>query len=286
MRFGNLDDKSGGGVRRKAIRHHPSGPDFRGSGPQIDHGLREKRRNLLHDGTDVDRNALGLAARYPQHRPVSVSGGQIHLVLPDPTERAACFRALATAQCGVVRSFADADAWIEADGDGTQGILLFHWCQPGRTGGAALLDRIAGRRGINAFVAAERLSIAESRAILRGGARDLLPAPLDPRAVCRTIGRALGDWRGEQTALARHREAEARLAALTPRERDILEAIAAGLGNKAIARQLELSPRTVEVHRANIMRRAGTGNVAELLRLQFTAELARGIAPNPLHYGA
>ena len=45
-------------------------------------------------------------------------------------------------------------------------------------------------------------------------------------------------------------EAEARLAALTPRERDILDAIAAGLGNKAIARQLALSPRTVEVYRA------------------------------------
>ena len=71
------------------------------------------------------------------------------------------------------------------------------------------------------------------------------------------------------------------------RERDHfrarLEAIAAGMGNKAIARRLDLSPRTVEVHRANIMRRAGAGSVAELLRLAFTAELARG---NPLHFGA
>ncbi|HWW58484.1 MAG TPA: LuxR C-terminal-related transcriptional regulator, partial [Sphingopyxis sp.] len=76
------------------------------------------------------------------------------------------------------------------------------------------------------------------------------------------------------------REAGARLAALTPRERDILEGIAAGLGNKAIARQLELSPRTVEVHRANIMRRAGAGNVAELLRLRFIAEYMPTAAAN------
>ena len=89
-----------------------------------------------------------------------------------------------------------------------------------------------------------------------------------------------------ELALNRHRDAEARLAALTPRERSILDAIAAGLGNKAIARQLDLSPRTVEVHRANIMRRAGAGNVAELLRWQFIAEQARGAAVNPVHFGA
>jgi len=62
-----------------------------------------------------------------------------------------------------------------------------------------------------------------------------------------------------------------------------LDAIAAGLGNKAIARRLDLSPRTVEVHRANIMRRTDAGSVAELLRLAFIAELATN---NRLHNGA
>lgn len=214
------------------------------------------------------------------------TGGHIHLILPDPTERAACFRTLAAGTERIVRSFANADAWIEAAGDETCAILLFRWEQPGRTDGVALLERIAGRAGIIAFVAAERLSIAESRTILRGGAQDLLPAPLDPRLVRRTIDAALADWHARRRALDRHREAETRLAALTPRERDILEAIAAGLGNKAIARQLALSPRTVEVHRANIMRRAGAGNVAELLRLQFTAEYARGVAADPVRFGA
>ncbi|MBA4752506.1 MAG: helix-turn-helix transcriptional regulator [Sphingopyxis sp.] len=221
-----------------------------------------------------------------QHGRVSESGGHIHLILPDPIERAACFRALAAGSERIVRGFASADAWIEAEGEDSCGILLFRWRQPGCTGGAALLDCVAARAGIAAFVAAEQLSIAESRAILRSGAQDLLPAPLDPRLVRRTIDAALADWRARQGALDRHREAEARLAALTPRERDILDAIAAGLGNKAIARQLALSPRTVEVHRANIMRRAGAGNVAELLRLQFIAEFARTAPGNSLRFGA
>jgi len=46
--------------------------------------------------------------------------------------------------------------------------------------------------------------------------------------------------------------------------------IAAGLGNKAIARQLDVSPSTVEVHRANVMRQSGAASVAELLRLRFS----------------
>lgn len=214
------------------------------------------------------------------------NGGHIHLILPDPIERAACFRVLAAGAERIVRSFASAEAWIEADGGDTGGILLFHWRQPGPIDGAALLDHIAPRPGIAAFVAADQLSIAEARMILRGGALDLLPAPLDPRLVRRTIDAALDDWLTRRDAIHRHREAEARLAALTPRERDILDAIAAGLGNKAIARQLALSPRTVEVHRANIMRRAGAGNVAELLRLQFIAEFARGATANPVRFGA
>ena len=89
--------------------------------------------------------------------------------------------------------------------------------------------------------------------------------------------------RKESEEQLRRSEAELRLATLTPRERDILDAIAAGLGNKAIARRLDLSPRTVEVHRANIMRRAGATSVAELLRLRFTVELADD---NPVHFGA
>lgn len=212
------------------------------------------------------------------------TGGHIHLVLPDAVERAACFRVLAATAGRIIRSFASADAWLEAGADSEGGILLFHWRQPGPTTGAALLDRAAARAGTTIFVAADRLSIAESRAILRGGAQDLLPAPLDPRLVRSTIDQSLGDWRMRQDRIDQHRKAEERLAALTPRERDILDAIAAGLGNKAIARQLALSPRTVEVHRANIMRRAGAGNVAELLRLQFIAEFARSVPTNPVRF--
>jgi two-component system response regulator FixJ len=214
---------------------------------------------------------------------VSEIQGEIHLVLPDPIERAACFRALAAGAARVVRSFASADDYLAAEADRAGGLLLFHWRQPGTTSGAALLGQVAARPDIASIVAAEQLSLKETRVILRGGASDLLPAPLDPQLVRRTLEQAWGAWQLCQQERALRRAAEGRLAALTPREQDILEAIAAGLGNKAIARRLDLSPRTVEVHRANIMRRAEAGSVAELLRLRFIAE---GSAANSLRFGA
>lgn len=212
--------------------------------------------------------------------------GHIHLILPDAVERAACFRVLAAGAARIVRSFASGDDWLAAGDEESCALLLLRWDQPGTVDGAALLAHVAARDGIAAVVAAERLSIAESRAILLGGAHDLLPAPLDPGLVRRTVDAALAERPVWLAARARRRAAEARLAQLTPRERDILDGIAAGLGNKAIARRLDLSPRTVEVHRANIMRRSGAGNVAELLHLCFTADYARAAPVDPVHFGA
>jgi two-component system response regulator FixJ len=216
---------------------------------------------------------------------VSDTSGEIHLVLPDATERAACFRLLAAGAARVVRSFASADDYLAAEADRAGGLLLLHWCQPGAISGAALLAHVAARPDMMAFVAAERLTVEETRSLLRGGARDLLPAPLDPGLVRRTLDGALDEWQLCHRERALRRAAEARLAALTPREQDILDAIAAGLGNKAIARRLDLSPRTVEVHRANIMRRAEAGSIAELLRLRFMTETGRGGPGISVHSG-
>jgi two-component system response regulator FixJ len=232
--------------------------------------------NAIRYGAIADAFALSRTLPCGQHRHVTGTGGHIHLILPDPVERAACFRLLAAGCARVVRGFASGDDWLAAGARESCAVLLLRWEQPGAADGAALLGHATEREGIVALVAAERLSIAESRAILLGGARDLLPAPLDPRLVRRTIDAALAERMAWQAARERQRAAAARLAALTPRERDILDGIAAGLGNKAIARRLDLSPRTVEVHRANIMRRAGAGNVAELLHLRFVADAAPG----------
>jgi FixJ family two-component response regulator len=66
-------------------------------------------------------------------------------------------------------------------------------------------------------------------------------------------------------------DASSRIAALTPRRRDVLSGILAGRSNKLIAHSLGISPRTVETHRAHLMRDLGARHVADVIRLALEA---------------
>ena len=59
---------------------------------------------------------------------------------------------------------------------------------------------------------------------------------------------------------------------LTPREREVLDGLARGLPNKTIAYDLGISPRTVEIHRANVMGKLGVKSLSEALRIAFAAQ--------------
>jgi FixJ family two-component response regulator len=67
--------------------------------------------------------------------------------------------------------------------------------------------------------------------------------------------------------------AQARLAELSPRERDVLQGLVAGKINKVIAHELSISPRTVEVYRANLMAKTGARSMSELMRIALAAGL-------------
>lgn len=68
-------------------------------------------------------------------------------------------------------------------------------------------------------------------------------------------------------------EARDRIASLSEREREVLEWLSEGSSNKVMARELEISPRTVEIHRANMMNKLGARHAAEAVRLRLEAKL-------------
>lgn len=118
---------------------------------------------------------------------------------------------------------------------------------------------------------------------MKAGAVDFLEKPFEKTAVIASLEQALrhNDGRAELNRLAD--QARAQLNGLTPRERDVLNGLVEGQSNKVIAYDLGISPRTVEIHRANLMSKLGVGSLSDALKIAFTARMAdlAGAAPSP-----
>jgi two-component system response regulator FixJ len=105
------------------------------------------------------------------------------------------------------------------------------------------------------------------------GAVDYLEKPVAEEDLLVAVERALEAWRQDADRRQARADAESRLQRLSPRELQILQGLIGGLPNKAIARVLGLSPRTVEMHRANMMDDLGLTSLPEALRLAIDAGL-------------
>lgn len=109
---------------------------------------------------------------------------------------------------------------------------------------------------------------------MKAGALDYLALPFNTTSLNRTLNRVR---RIAYTATEERRRAlEARqlLGSLSVREREVLDLLAAGSSNKSIARQLNISPRTVEIHRANMMTKLKARHPAEVVRVKLAADFA------------
>ncbi|MEE4288152.1 MAG: LuxR C-terminal-related transcriptional regulator [Erythrobacter sp.] len=141
-------------------------------------------------------------------------------------------------------------------------------------GVAVILERLS-RLGIWLPLIAFEMQPRPGRIVdaIKAGALDYLSLPLDPERFARCLSRI--EKEAEQFGEARRRmiEARDRISSLSAREREVLEWLAEGSSNKVIARELEISPRTVEIHRANMMSKLGARHAAEAVRLRLEAKL-------------
>jgi FixJ family two-component response regulator len=111
-----------------------------------------------------------------------------------------------------------------------------------------------------------RGDIPSSVAAMKAGAVDFLVKPFDETALLAAVGSALQRDRAARAARDQHASIRRRLAALTPREREVLDRVVAGKLNKQIAADLGTSEKTVKVHRARMMRKMGVDSLAGLVR--------------------
>jgi two-component system response regulator FixJ len=106
---------------------------------------------------------------------------------------------------------------------------------------------------------------------MKHGAVDFLEKPYEDELLLGSVRSALNRSLQEATRDAKRAEVEARLATLTHREREVLEGLVAGKPNKIIAFDLAISPRTVEIYRANVMTKMGAASLSELVRMALVS---------------
>lgn len=142
--------------------------------------------------------------------------------------------------------------------------------------GVQALLEVLGQEGIwvPLVAASTGPGVEEVVDAIQAGALDYLQLPLTQQELHRMISHVHSDDGRHAEARRRLVEARRRIGALSRREREVLDWLSEGCSNKAIARELEISPRTVEIHRANMMEKLGASHAAEAVRLRLEAGFA------------
>lgn len=107
---------------------------------------------------------------------------------------------------------------------------------------------------------------------MKHGACDFLQKPFRDQALLDAVAAAVRRGAEDRSRHAQRDEAKARLARLSPRELEVARLVAQGLPNKLVARELDISEKTVHVHRQHVMDKAEVGSAAELARLMLRAD--------------
>ena len=116
---------------------------------------------------------------------------------------------------------------------------------------------------------------------MRRGAMDFLQKPFRDQDLLDRINKALEKDRAGRELLGNRERIQARIAELTPREREVMTLVTQGKANKVIAGDLQLSQRTVEIHRAHVMEKMGANSLAHLVRMAVDAGQAEPVSRPP-----
>jgi two-component system response regulator FixJ len=200
--------------------------------------------------------------------------GQRHIHLVDDDEairRSASFMLRTSGH--IVKTYVSGVEFLEEVASARPGCILLDVRMPGLDGlevQAVLKERnillpvivMTGHGDVNVAVQA-----------MKAGAVDFIEKPFEKAVLLSAIEEAFARLDQSGRRQARADEAQARLAVLTARELDVMKGLVRGHPNKTIAYDLGISPRTVEIHRANLMTKLEVASLSEALRVAFAAGL-------------
>ncbi len=172
-----------------------------------------------------------------------------------------------------VSEFQEAISFLIAARTRTPSCVLLDIQMPGASGIEALKDLDARRYGAPVLMMSARADIPIAIEAVKNGAFDFIEKPFDIDTLAARVRSAIAGWKDRLfgKSLASGAVGEFRgWEVLTPREREVLLHIAGGSSNKEAGRLLNISPRTIEVHRARIMDKLKARNTADLIRIVLT----------------
>ena len=166
-----------------------------------------------------------------------------------------------------VKTYSSAMAFLDALPDAASGCVITDVRMPGMSG-VELLRRLKELKiSVPVIVITGHGDVALAVEAMKAGAVDFLEKPFDDDVLLASVQSALKRQDGETKRHSERLEIEGRLAGLSNRERDVLGGLVAGRANKQIAFDLGISPRTVEIYRANLMNKMKAGSLSDLVRM-------------------
>ena len=165
-----------------------------------------------------------------------------------------------------VQCFDSVEGFLAAGADSTSTCIVSDVRLPGMTGLDLQRELKARSCNVPVILITGHGDIAMAVSAMREGAFDFIEKPYDAEQLIASIEKALAADQKLRSSQSQKAELIARMAELSPRQREVMELVADGLSNKQIAQRLGISSRTVENYRAWVMERMGAANVAELVR--------------------
>lgn len=194
----------------------------------------------------------------------------VHVIDDDAAVRESIAFLLETADLKV-RTYDSAVAFL-ADKDRPVGCVVTDVRMPDMNG-LELARRLRdGGSGEPVIIITGHADVPLAIEAMRAGVVDFIEKPFDDEVLLASIRRVMDDADQASSAESERRELAARFDSLSARERDVLHGLVQGHANKVIAYDLGISPRTVEVYRANLMGKMQAGSLSELVRMFLTLQ--------------
>jgi two-component system, LuxR family, response regulator FixJ len=198
----------------------------------------------------------------------------VHVIDDDEAVRDSLEFLLKTAHIDV-RTYASAAAFLSALPNVDAGCIVTDVRMPD-TSGMDLLRRLNELKiGMPVIVMTGHGDIQLAVEAMKSGAMDFIEKPFDDEQLLSSIQSALRRSKKDAEHGAERSKLLGKLSALSHREREVLDGLIAGKPNKTIAFDLGISPRTVEIYRANVMTKMEAGSLSELVRMALAADLLK-----------